>query len=119
MHPLARVSFGLRVAVVVCSVVWLVSRRDSTPTPTPAPPVLPRPAADDHVAAPPPPQAPAPEEPLVTVGDVELGWLPKGYVRPLDQAKTQALAAFVTAWLADETWPRIAYRSGVVFVESE
>jgi hypothetical protein len=52
-------------------------------------------------------------------GDLDLAWLPRGYIRPLTPDQTSELADFVNGWLDDDQAPSIEYRRGVVRVHSD
>ena len=95
------------------------SAADSAPPPSPAatnePQQLPDSGQDPEEG-----EAPGPDAPSATIADVDLAWLPKGYVRDVGHDKTAELAQLVEAWASsDSEEPRIEYRKGVVFARSE
>ena len=64
-------------------------------------------------------EEPGPGAPGAILDHLELGWMPKGYVRSADHDTTMMLANVVESWAADDSnEPRIEYRKGVVFVRS-
>lgn len=86
----------------------------TVPAPAPPPPTTRDELETETVDEPPGPQAP-----IASVGPLELGWMPEGYVRDVGPDKTESLAQAIVAWATtDSQQPRIEYRKGVVFARS-
>jgi hypothetical protein len=122
MHDSTRATVGgATVIAVAAASIWLVTRPHDRPPPPPVPPhpmIAPAPPEPEPapVAAAPEPD---PEVPTVVAGDVELDWLPAGYVRDIPPAKTAELVAYLQSWITSNgAWPHVTYRSGVIFARS-
>jgi hypothetical protein len=130
-------SFFAAAAVAATGLAWRASSRTCPVPPHAEPQALPAPVVVDEPVAPtseaiaadddgafdpsgvPPYAFSADGAGTAITGDVDLAWLPRGYVRELTADETVELSAFVNGWLDDDQAPAIEYRRGVVRVHSD
>jgi hypothetical protein len=115
MHLWTRLSVGLLLTIVVASAGGLALHHRQK-----AAPLKPQLSAEELHGPPDSMQVTEeiPEEPFVSIEDVDAPELPKAYVEKVSPEQTQKLAEVVEQWLQEDGRIPVSYRRGLVYVES-